>query len=324
LILSHEFGHFISAKLLGTKVEEFGLGFPPRLFGIKRGETIYSLNWIPFGGFVKILGENDIDKKSGSFSSKPAYARAIMLFAGVFFNLVLAWFLFSAVYMAGAPMSVNDNVDGAITILVVQPDSVAEEIGLLPGDRILEFSAVNEVQEFISSHKNQEISLNILRGKEIINMIAIPDPMLGIAMDKIGIVSLPFHKAFWEGAKDTIFLTGLIVKTFGLLIADIFKGGTMAAQVSGPVGIVSMMGSTAEFGFVYVVQFVALLSINLAILNMIPFPALDGGRLLFLGIEAIIRRPINQKIFQWSNAIGFFVLIALMLFVTYRDIVRLF
>lgn len=323
LILSHELGHFIFAKFSGTKVEEFGLGFPPRIFGVKKGETIYSLNWIPFGGFVKIFGEDSKEKKSGSFSSKPAYVRAMILAAGVFFNLLLAWILLSVVYTTGAPMPVDDNAAGAVTILEVQPGSSAEGAGLVAGDKILGFNTTKEVQDFISANKGREIDLKFLRGKDEMVVVVTPNPILGIIMEKIGIVSLPAYKAVWEGAKDTVFLTVTITKLFGTLIVDIFKGGSLAGQVRGPVGIVGIVGDVAGIGFVYVVQFVALFSINLAVLNLIPFPALDGGRLLFLAIEAIRRKPINQKFFQWANAAGFAVLILLMLLVTYRDIIRL-
>jgi len=334
LILSHELGHFLFAKLSGTKVEEFGLGFPPRIFGIKKGGTIYSLNWIPFGGFVKILGEDDTEKKSGSFSSKPIYVRAAILVAGVFFNLILAWVLFSFAYLIGAPTSVDGDTPGAITIIDVQKDSAAEAVGLMPGDKLKKLSFLNEtlevetitgVQEFVKIHRGQEIQLEYFRGEELLVASAVPEPILGVAMDRIGIVSLPFHKAVWEGTKDTVFLTIIIVKLFGLLIAELFGGGgALASQVSGPIGIVGMVGSAAKFGLVYIVQFVALFSVNLAILNMIPFPALDGGRLLFLAIEAIKGSPINQKIQQQVNMIGFAILIGLMLLVTFRDIVRIF
>jgi regulator of sigma E protease len=324
LILSHEFGHFICAKLSNTKVEEFGLGFPPRLFSVKKGETVYSVNLLPFGGFVKIYGEDSVKKLPRGFGSKPIYIRGIILVAGVFFNLVLAWFLFSLVFVIGAPSSVGDDVaDAHITILEVQPGTPAEMAGLQPGDKILGFNTVAEVQEFISLRQNQEIKLEILRGKEIINVAAVPDPMLGIAMDRIGIVSLPFYKAIWEGMKNTVFLTVAIVKALVGLFANLIKGVDVAAQVMGPVGIVGIVGTASEFGFVYVIQLIALLSINLAIINMIPFPALDGGRLLFLGIEAIKRSPVNQKAMAVANGIGFAILILLMLLVTYKDIARL-
>ncbi|MFH1979414.1 MAG: RIP metalloprotease RseP [Patescibacteria group bacterium] len=335
LILAHEFGHFLFAKLSNTKVEEFGLGLPPRIFGIKKGETLYSLNWIPFGGFVKILGENDSVKgEPRSFSSKPAHIRAIILVAGVVFNVVLAFLLLSAVNVVGAPASVGPEItDADVTIVSIQQDSPAQNAGLLPGDRIkqmtsagetLEIKTIESVQDFVSRHNGQFVEIDYLRGKEVLNTRIMPDPLLGIAMDRIGIVSYPVHKAIWYGLRDTGYLTVAITKMFGVLIADIFAGGDLVGQIRGPVGIVEMVGTTAGLGLVYVLQFMALLSINLAILNMIPFPALDGGRLLILGIEKIKGSPINQNFMKHAYSISFLILILLMLLVTYRDVARLF
>ncbi|MCF7835981.1 MAG: site-2 protease family protein [Candidatus Marinimicrobia bacterium] len=340
LILFHELGHFLLAKLSGTKVEEFGIGFPPRIFGIKKGETIYSVNWIPFGGFVKVLGEDSVEKQPRSFGAAPAYIKAAILFAGVFFNLILAWILFSIILFVGAPTSVGNDVDGSyITVLEVQVGTPAEGAGLVMGDRLLKLisggdvfvpGTITETQEFIKKHAGSEINIEYLRGEKLMSTTAIPNPnpptgigSLGIAMDRIGIVSSPAHKAVWEGLKSTVYLTGAVVKGFGDLFLDIAKGGNMASQIRGPVGIVGMVGNVAQFGFVYVLQFIALLSVNLAILNLIPFPALDGGRLLFLGIESIKRSPMSQKTMTIANSVGFAILIILMLIVTYRDIARI-
>lgn len=340
LILSHEFGHFLFAKISGTKVEEFGLGFPPRLFGKKFGETLYSVNAIPFGGFVKVSGENSTDKSPGSFGSRPIYMRAGILVAGVFFNLLLAWLLISFVYIIGAPTGVGENVSNShVTVLEVQQGTPAEAVGFLPGDRlerfsfgqeVLEVKSVKEVQDFISAHKGSEMRVEYFRGNERIAVLVTPSlspregvGALGIAMDSIGIVSLPIHKAFWEGLKDTGFLVVTIVKMFGALISDIFKGGSMVSQIRGPIGIVGMTGMASQLGFVYVIQFIAILSVNLAVINIMPFPALDGGRLLFLAIEAVKRSPVNEKVMAVANNTGFALLIILMLLVTYKDIVRL-
>lgn len=338
LILSHEFGHFIFAKLAKMKVEEFGFGFPPRLLKKKKGDTVYSLNLIPFGGFVKIAGEDTIDKSTGDFSSKPKYWRAIVLAAGVFFNLVLAWILLSVALFIGAPAPVDDSEPGGyVAILEVAESSPAEAAGLKAGDVFENFSyefdfievkTAADAQSFINSHKGKEITINFLREGENLSLKAIPlvNPpegrgALGIALSKIGKVSVPFHKAFWEGAKGTVFMTGLMFKGFISLFRE---GGASFLEVRGPIGIVNLVGSAASFGFAYVIQFIAFLSINLAILNFLPFPALDGGRLLFLGIEAIKGSPLNSKFTIIANTAGFAILILLMLAVTYQDIARLF
>lgn len=342
LIVSHEFGHFLFAKLSGAKVEEFGLGFPPKIFSFKKGETVYSINLIPFGGFVKILGEDSTDGSvSRSFSSRPLYARTAIIAGGVFFNLILAWILLSAIFFIGAPTSVGEDASNAhVTILEVQKGTPAENAGLLPGDTLQELSfeketltiqTVEEVQNFIQKYKGQEITIKYLRGKELFTITALPDPSppkgvgsLGIAMDKVGIVSLPFHKAIWEGLKTTGLLIVAVVKALYGLFNDIFRGVPGAADtIAGPVGIYMIFGNVSQAGFIHVLFLMVNLSVVLAIINFIPFPALDGGRLLFLAIEAIKRSPINQKVVQWTNAIGFFLIIALMLLVTYKDILRL-
>lgn len=350
LILAHEFGHFIVAKLSGVKVEEFGLGFPPRIFGIKRGETLYSINWIPFGGFVRIFGEDSTDAEPRSFASRPIYLRAAILVAGAFFNLLLAWFLFSLVYVIGAPAPVEVGTEGSyVTILETQAGTPAEKAGLMSGDKIIKLSYVSEgggeefgirevedVQNFIKKYEGEEITIEYLRGKEYFSANAVPvsNPpegigSLGISMASIGIVSLPPHKAVWEGLKDTIFLLGLILQAFWQLISGLFTGANqMAGQVMGPVGIVSMAGVISQLGLVYILQFAALLSAHLAILNLIPFPALDGGRLFFLFVEAIVEAikgsPMNPKVFRFFNTAGFLILLLLIVLVTYRDIVKLF
>ncbi|OIO48874.1 MAG: hypothetical protein AUJ36_03425 [Parcubacteria group bacterium CG1_02_41_26] len=340
LILSHEFGHFLLAKLSGARVDEFGFGFPPRLFSFKKGETTYSLNLLPFGGFVKIFGEDSSEKQSRSFSSRPMYLRACILAAGVFFNLILAWLLFSLVLWLGAPTSVGSEAqDAYVTIIQVQPGTPAEEVGLSAGDRLLSFSSEGEtfqvnsvlgVQQFVERYKGKEVFIEYLRGQKNMMAVAVPQinppegvGALGIAMDRVGIVSLPFYRAIWEGIKTTISITAAIVKAFYGILVDLFTSGGAAVAVMGPVGIMSILGTASGLGFVYVVNLIALLSINLAILNILPFPALDGGRLLFLAIEAVKGSPISQKVSAGLNTAGFLFLIALMLLVTYKDIAKL-
>jgi len=221
----------------------------------------------------------------------------------------------------------------------VQSGTPAEEIGLNAGDRLLSFSSEGEtfqansvlgVQQFIERHKGKEVFIEYLRGRENKTVMAVPQlnppegvGSLGIAMDRVGIVSLPFYKAIWEGIKNTIFITVAIVKAFYGILADLLTGAGASVAVVGPVGIMSILGTASGLGFVYVVNLIALLSINLAILNILPFPALDGGRLLFLGIEAIKGSPVSPKVSAGLNTAGFMILVALMLLVTYKDIVKL-
>ncbi len=367
LIFTHELGHFIFAKKAGLRVDEFGFGFPPRLFGAQRqkngkwrfilgrkkgdeadeGNTIYSVNSIPLGGFVRIYGEEgggSEDKRS--FSGQPIYIRALVLIAGVFFNLLLAWPILTAVFMMGAPVSVESDISGGnftekgVMILQVQENTPAEEIGLETGDyllrlvasdnEILEVSSVKEVQGFISRHAGTEIQIEYLRGMGKKSVMAIPSlnpeegkGHLGILMDKVGMLKLPFYKAVWEGLKTTVNLVGITAEAFADFFVDLFGERKMIAQVAGPVGIAGIVSGAAQSGFVYILQIVALLSINIALINFFPFPALDGGRLLFLLFELIKGKPISQKTSNIAHNMGFAILIILMLIITYRDILKI-
>ncbi|PIQ69631.1 MAG: RIP metalloprotease RseP [Candidatus Tagabacteria bacterium CG03_land_8_20_14_0_80_41_22] len=373
LVLSHEFGHFIFAKKAGLRVEEFGFGFPPRLLGVQRinkekrwrfiwgprqekesekeseeGDTVYSVNMIPLGGFVRIHGENggEVEDKK-SFGSQPLYIRALILVAGVFFNLLLAWPVLTAGFLIGTPASVNGgNISGGtltekgVMILEVQKGTSAEAAGLKEGDYLLRFiskdndilqvSDEKSVQDFIAKYAGAEITIDYLRGKKEFSAKAIPSVKpeagkgsLGIAMERVGIMKLPFHLAVWEGLKSTIRLTVMISKALFAFFGDLFTERKMIVQLSGPVGIAGMLGSAAQTGFVFFLQLVAVLSIHLALINIIPFPALDGGRLLFLAIEFVKGKPISQKVSNIAHNIGFAMLILLMLIITYRDILKL-
>jgi len=356
LIIAHEFGHFIVAKLSKIRVDEFGIGFPPKAWGWKpkKSETEYSINWIPFGGFVKIFGEDPTPEAvSGpeskrSFVNKPKYIQAAVIVAGVAFNILLAWVLISAGFMTGLPTPVGSAPVGAVventelTITAVNPDSPAGVAGILPGDRISalvtsdaslqENISTDAVSEFISQNGGKEIAVLYRRGSERGTIFVTPEdgvlegrPAIGVTMDMIGTLKLPIHKAIWEGGKTTIALTTAIAVGFWDLIAGSITGnGPGLSSVTGPVGIVGLVGDAADFGFVYLLGFTAFISINLAIINMIPFPALDGGRLLFLIIEAIKRSPIKPVVANTANSIGFVLLILLMLVVTINDVIKLF
>jgi len=346
LIFVHEFGHFIVAKKSGIRVDEFGIGFPPRLFKFRKGETVYSINLIPFGGFVKIFGE---DNESGprSFVDKPIYIKVAVIAAGVVFNLFLAWFLITVGFSAGFPTSVAGAPEGAqvkdakVLILSVKKDSPSDKVGLKAGDAIIGLSSsdgkgpdmlsTETIQNFITASGGEEIELFYKRGEENSSVFIKPEagifgesPAIGIAMDEIGIVKMPIYKAIYAGARMTINLTAeTAVGMFGFF-KDVFVLKASFSQISGPVGIIGLVGEASEFGFIYLLSFTAFLSINLAILNIIPFPALDGGRIFLLLIEAIKRSPINTKITGVLNAAGFAMLIILMTVITFNDIVKLF
>jgi len=358
LILSHELGHFISAKKLGAKVEEFGFGFPPRIFGIKKGETLYSLNLIPFGGFVKIYGEGGDGKKVMSkraFCNKPIWQRAIILSMGVIMNLLVAVILLSFVHGIGAHGFVEEGQEAIykniqVQILEVTEDSPAEKAGLRMGDIIKELSIspavakqskaidsrllineVEDVQKFTARYAGEKITLTIQRGKEVLEKSLTPritlpkgEGPIGILLAKVGVIKYPWYKSIWLGLKTTGELIITFIQLFYKLIKTLILEGTLIGEVTGPVGIAVLTSQITKLGLIYILQFTAIISINLAIINIIPIPALDGGRLLFLLIEKIKGSPINIKIEQTINSLGFILLIALMILVTFRDIVKLF
>ena len=364
LVLVHEFGHFYSAKKFGIRVDEFGFGFPPKLFGIKKGETEYTFNLLPIGGFVKIFGENPDDlsampahagqtgenkvdpDEDRKFYNKPAWQQAIVLFAGVFMNFILAWILFSIGLMSGFPTSINSKIDPSIiknvhTIVVsVIPKSPAENAGLKSGDKIVSIKSGNNqttyispeiIKSFIMAKQNTEVNIGYMRGENIeINYTDVflsessNGKSLGISMDQRGIAKLSFFSALYKGMGFSFYV--LKTTTLGLygLISDAVQGNGSFAGVAGPVGMVGMVGDAYQFGFVHLLSFAGRISISLAIINLLPFPALDGGRLFFLLIEKIKGSRMNQKFVNYANISGFAVLILLMLVVTYKDIAKLF
>lgn len=335
LVLSHEAGHFLLAKWRGVRVDEFGIGFPPRLLSFKKGETRYSFNLFPLGGFVKIFGENG-DEGEGdprSFVSKSLGVRSLIVAGGVLANLLAAWLIFSALAGIGTPQIAPEG-NGAVSeirIVAVVPDSPAGKAGLNPGDRLRGFTSVEEVQTFIDERKGTQIILDIERGRAFVTIMAVPrlnppegEGALGIAMVAIARVAVPWWQAPWEGLKMTsaVFfgtLTALARMAWGLVSG--IPGAV--GEVAGPVGIASIVSEVSQFGLLPFFQLMAVLSVNLAVINFLPIPALDGGRLLFFAIEGVRRKPVSPRVSHLVHAIGFALLIALMLVITYRDIVRL-
>ncbi len=342
MVLVHEFGHFYIAKICGVRVDEFGLGFPPRIWSIKRGETVYSINAIPFGGFVKIFGESPDDAsisgpdKTRSFINKPRWKQVIILSAGVVMNVLFAWVLFGIAFTSGMTTGVSENnskyiTDSHVIVVDILPNSPAARAGIVSGDEILSFSTVSAVQNAIKNSDGKKITFEIQHSANKKNIEITPERgilgdnyAIGISMDLVGKVKLPIYLAFWEGAKLTIHMFKNIVVGIYTLIHNAVIGKGDLSQVSGPIGIARLIGDAGRLGFVYLLSFTAFISLNLAVLNLIPFPALDGGRILFVGIEAMRRKMIPPKVTNTINAIGFGLLILFMLFVTYRDVVKLF
>jgi len=360
LVFVHELGHFLVARKNGVKAEEFGFGFPPRILGVYKNKedkwkqvrgakevkdaksTIYSFNWIPLGGFVKIKGESGQNKEDkDSFAHKPVWRRALILVAGVVMNIMLAGVLISVGYMIGFPDSTANlpksaQVSGQqVQIVQIMPDSAAESADIKAGDVVVSVDGESidseiELQELIRARANEEVDLVLKRQDKTMNLIVSPDVKdngqgsLGVAIVSSGIVKYPFFQSIWQGFKVAFLLLGAIFVAFFELIKNLFVGAPISAEIAGPIGIADMTGNYARMGFSYLLQFTALLSLNLAVINILPFPALDGGRILFLVIEKIKGSPVKQEVENVIHNLGFILLMLLVLLVTFKDVSRLF
>ena len=347
LVFVHEFGHFIFAKRAGMKVEEFGFGFPPRIWGVKKGETLYSINAIPFGGFVKILGEEGEQRDNPrSFSSKPFGPRLKVIIAGVTMNFFLAVVLLMVTNFFGLRIGLVDDKtssvarDKAVQIIEVSKDSPADKAGMMLLDEVVGFklngslkvvSKTEDVQTFIRENIGQPVVIVIKRNKDLLEKEIVPrlnppdgQGALGVSLALTGVVSYPWYEAIWRGVYDAVILSINTIFGYFVLFKTLLLKGKLIADVSGPVGIATLTGQAARMGINYLMQFTAMISINLAVLNIIPFPALDGGRALLIIVEKLKGSPVNKKIEQVVNTIGFALLIALMVYVTAKDITRFF
>ena len=341
LILVHEWGHFYAARRLGVKVEEFGIGFPPRLLSTIRNGVRYSINALPFGGFVKIFGEQGEGEDSPeSFISRPVWQRFIILAAGVGMNFVLAWVFFTGAAFAGLPdVQTGQGKDVPVSIIAVSPGSPAEAAGIHFGDEILELHAADislrvetedDVRNFIAAYRGEKITLVIRRGQEVKEVSAMPrvsapngEGPLGIAMARLVLVHIPWYQAPIEGSKMLARGVSATVSGFAFLIRDVFSKGVKNASVSGPVGIFFFARDTRSLGLSYFLQFVGMLSVNLGVLNFLPIPALDGGRIFFLVIEKIRGSRIRPSTEGMIHTAGFLLLILLIAAVTYNDIAKI-
>jgi regulator of sigma E protease len=341
LVFVHELGHFIMAKRSGMGVEEFGFGFPPRIFGIKRGETTYSINWIPLGGFVRILGENGDSSDPRAFGAKKFWPRFAVLLAGVVMNLILAWVLIAIAMTSGLPTIVDEgdvlpayaHVGPAqVSVVEVESGTPSEAAGVKIGDSIykiagVEVTSIDQSMDLTKANLGKPTAYEFKRGntnftKEITPRVNPPENQgpLGIALSSVAKVSYPWYRAIPEAFTTTAGLVWATLSAFGTIIMQAVHHQPVGEVLSGPVGIAVLTRDVAQLGLIYLIQFTAILSINLAIINAVPFPALDGGRILFLIIEKIRGQKLNQKAEGMANAIGFSLLIILMIVVTVKDV----
>ncbi|WP_366921671.1 RIP metalloprotease RseP [Metallumcola ferriviriculae] len=323
LIFIHELGHFIVAKRAGVYVEEFSLGMGPKIVSRQKGETLYSLRALPIGGFVRMGGmESDLEVPEGQgFNDKTVLARMSVIFAGPLMNFILAVILFVVVFMVlGVPSDAN-------VVGRVLPDKPAAEAGLMAGDRITAVDGQKvtnwmDLVRIIHNKADQEISLSIVRNGDEREFTAVPqlDPEYNVGL--IGIEqSWERHGLFgaiWLGLEQSYEITKLILVGF----IQTFTG-QIEAEVSGPVGIYSLVGQAMKFGFGTLLNFTALLSLNLGLINLFPIPALDGSRLVFLGFEGLRGRPLDPDKENMIHLIGFALLMMLIIVITYNDIAKL-
>lgn len=342
LVLVHEWGHFFAARKLGIGVEEFGFGFPPRLASLMHKNTRFSFNWLPLGGFVKLKGEGgDNRTEPDSFAAQKPWRRSIVLVAGVFMNIVLAFVLLSIGFGLGVPVALDESEvakakDVKIVVEMVSTNSPAAEAGIKIGDAIISldnqsFATITQAQNYIAQHTDSPIEIKLDRLGQIVTlqaqptiMLEVPDrAVLGVSLLQTGVISYPWYQAVVQGGRATVILTKEIFLAFGNLFRGLIVARQVPTDLAGPVGIAVLTGQVVDLGFAYVLQFASLLSINLALINILPFPALDGGRLLFVIIEKIRRKPADIKTEAMVHNIGFAFLMLLVVLITYRDIVRL-
>ena len=354
LILVHELGHFIVAKRAGMRVDEFGLGYPPRALTIaKKGETEYTLNWLPFGGFVKIYGEDPVNGGGASsgrafFEKNRAWQIAVLV-AGVGMNFLFAYVLITGALIAGMPRALEPHEiagahDVSLAVSSVVPGSPAAEANIKPGDTILhaedghmvyEGKDPQSFTEFVTSGGgNATVALTVRHpdgGEEVVYARPVTglvenDPAraaLGVSVGTIGKAPMAPLTAVIEGARLTWGATVLTAEGLWHFFYGIFAGQADFSQVAGPVGIAGVVGGASESGLGALLSIAAIISINLAIINLIPIPALDGGRLFVVIVEGITRRRIPQKALQAATSVSFVLLILLMLVVTANDIYRI-
>lgn len=351
LILVHEWGHFIVAKLTGMRVDEFGIGFPPKIAGFKKGETEYTINWLPIGGFVRIWGENydeaeeaeklSATERARAFSARPRWAQALVLIAGVTMNIVFAWLLFVLIFMIGTSTAVNESEasdEAKLTVVRSVPGSPAKEtiplganiVSVSAGEKVISNLTPATFGTFVTEVAPEPVTIEYIYKEKTEVVTLSPQQGLDKAQPERYLVglSLAFTEIHSSGPIEAVVkgymatLTGLkeIRDGLWLLLKGIFDGSPDFSDVGGPILIATMTGEAVSLGITTLMSFAAMISLNLAVINLLPIPALDGGRLIFVLIEAVIRRPIPPVWAGRVNMVGFAMLMLLMVAVTYKDI----
>lgn len=352
LVLIHELGHFIVAKKHGVVVEEFGFGLPPRLFGIKKGETLYSLNLLPFGGFVKVLGEErqalqgkklTKNLQNRTFVAKKPWQRASIIAAGVIANFLLGWVIISYLFTQGVPVPTNK-----VMVEKVIKNSPADVAGLKPHDSIESvligadrnqpttsplrpLRSTQDLIDITKKHGDEQIILVIQRGEEKLEKLIIPrknppqgEGPLGVVITSFMEKKYPWYQAPFLGLIESMKITAVMTNELLKIFFRFITFQKVAVEVAGPIGIAKITAEAVKFGNNAVLQLLGLLSLNLAVINILPFPALDGGRLTLVVYEWITKKKVNPKIERQLNLVGFIILFSLIILITVNDILKIF
>lgn len=348
LVTVHEFGHFIVAKLTNMRVDEFAFGFPPRIFSKKIGETVYAVNALPLGGYVSIWGENgEPDDKAKhhprAFGNRPWWAQLLVLVAGVTMNMLLALFIFIGISYGTIQMSGSDPVYGSrienssLMVIEASPESPALKAGIKPGSSLIKVSTKAYTADlstpdlliaFIGAHINDPFTITYKNNDGVIENTTVSSVFgivedrkaIGISVEKVGTINTTIFEAISIGYNRTVNMTMMTLDGLVSLVKSVSSGKSVLESLSGPVGIAKIVGETSEYGYKAVLTLVAVLSINLAIFNTLPLPALDGGRMIVVIIESVVRRKVPHKYYAWVNTIGFFALMILLVVVTFNDL----
>ncbi|MBU1092121.1 M50 family metallopeptidase [Patescibacteria group bacterium] len=346
VVFAHELGHLYFAKKMGVLVEEFGFGLPPRIWGKKRNGTIYSINLIPFGGFVKLYGEGDgFDKDPQAFINKKPWQKFLIVTGGVMMNFLLGWVVLMIGFWMAMPPLVTlpeqygvavRGVDAKVVVAEVLADSPAERAGILPGDYIISVDQVivslpSQIKDLLQADSSHSANLVIERDGQQQELAVKPigktgEIEMGVLIDReISRVHYAWWAVPWIALRETgRILLVVLVSILGLL-KQIFTTATLPADLSGPVGIARVTADVVKLGLLRVLQFIVFLSINLGIINLVPFPALDGGRAVFALVEWLRGgKKVSSRIENAVNTVGFVALLWLLFVVTYKDILKLF
>lgn len=346
LVVIHELGHFLVAKKFGIKVEEFGFGIPPKIWGKKIGETLVSINWIPFGGFVRLLGEDEVDKKvlanPRSFAAKPVMQRILVVVAGVLMNLVLAWIIFYTVIISQGFKIIYPTPEPGVFIGYLEPEFPAQKSGVRLGERVVaidgkEVKNFDEPKAIIQQKKGEEVTLTLAdaEGKNKRDIKITPQKKEEQFLIGVGFSPITFKQyatladKTFSGITYSWDLTRLTFMGLGNTISDLTSGNFQKAseQVAGPVGIARVTNGILQEGWQAILPylwFVGVISLTLAIFNVLPIPALDGGRLFFLVVEAITGKKVKAEWERVIHTVGFAALLSLAFLITYSDISKIF